>query len=404
MDKVKNVPEIRFKGFDDEWKDCFIEEFGKVKSCKRIYRDETSDYGDVPFYKIGTFGSKADAFIDYQTYEYYKKNFAYPRSGDILISASGSLGKVVEYMGEVAYFQDSNIVWLDIENNFLQNKFLKHLYSYVSWDTVEGSTIKRLYNKDILSKEIIIPSKDEQLKIANIFELLHEKLELEKEKHEKLINYKKAMLEDMFPKEGKNVPKVRFDGFNDEWDKINLERHAIFLKGKGYKRDDLISFGQEIILYGKMYTNYKTAYTESDSFASLQYGSVLSQAGDVIVPASGETAEDISIASAVLKNNIILGGDLNIIRPNDYLDSIFLALSLSTGSVKNELTKMAEGATIAHLRNNNLKSVTMLAPSPEEQSLIGNFFKNLDEKIELLEKKITKIENFKKAMLEKMFV
>lgn len=201
----------------------------------------------------------------------------------------------------------------------------------------------------------------------------------------------------------KKAPAIRFRAYNRDWKQLSLDQHASFLKGKGYKKEDLKSSGQEIILYGKMYTDYKTAYTKSDTFVNLQQGSVLSQAGDVIVPASGETAEEISIASAILKDNIILGGDINIIRPTGDLDPIFLALSISTGSVKNELTKMAEGATIAHLRNNNLKKVTVVAPHLEEQTQIGNFFKNLDEKLELEKEKHEKLKNFKKAMLEDMF-
>ncbi|WP_459540660.1 restriction endonuclease subunit S [Negativicoccus succinicivorans] len=201
----------------------------------------------------------------------------------------------------------------------------------------------------------------------------------------------------------KKAPAIRFRAYNRDWKQLSLDQHASFLKGKGYKKEDLKSSGQEIILYGKMYTDYKTAYTKSDTFVNLQQGSVLSQAGDVIVPASGETAEEISIASAILKDNIILGGDINIIRPTGDLDPIFLALSISTGSVKNELTKMAEGATIAHLRNNNLKKVTVVAPHLEEQTQIGNFFKNLDEKLELEKEKHEKLKIFKKAMLEDMF-
>lgn len=201
----------------------------------------------------------------------------------------------------------------------------------------------------------------------------------------------------------KNIPKIRFKGYKDEWEKISLSKRADFLKGYGYKKDDLKQFGNEIILYGKMYTDYKTAYASSDTFAEINSKSVLSKTGDVIVPASGETAEDISIASAILKNGIILGGDLNIIRPKNCLDSIFLAISISSGETKKKLTKMAEGATIAHLRNNNLKKVNLFAPSCEEQKQIGSLFKNLDEKLEIEREKHEKLVNFKKAMLENVF-
>ena len=137
--------------------------------CKRIFKDETSDAGDVPFYKIGTFGDQADAFISNEKYEYYKSKFSYPSKGDILLSASGTIGRIVEYTGEKAYFQDSNIVWLSHNNN-IKNSFLKVLYPTVKWYGIEGSTIKRLYNSNFLNTEIRIPDIKEQEKIGVLFE------------------------------------------------------------------------------------------------------------------------------------------------------------------------------------------------------------------------------------------
>ena len=136
--------------------------------CKRIFKNETSGSGDIPFYKIGTFGGKADAFISNDKYEYYKSKFSYPNKGDILLSASGTIGRIVEYTGEKAYFQDSNIVWLN-HNEDIKNVFLKVLYPTVKWDGIEGSTIKRLYNSNFLNTCINIPNTLEQEKIGDLF-------------------------------------------------------------------------------------------------------------------------------------------------------------------------------------------------------------------------------------------
>ncbi len=136
--------------------------------CKRIFKNETSDNGDIPFYKIGTFGNQADAFISTEKYEYYKSHFSYPNKGDILLSASGTIGRIVEYTGEKAYFQDSNIVWLNHNDN-IKNSFLKVLYPTVKWDGIEGSTIKRLYNSNFLNTEISVPKTQEQEKIGLFF-------------------------------------------------------------------------------------------------------------------------------------------------------------------------------------------------------------------------------------------
>ena len=131
---------------------------------KRIYKNQTTEKGEIPFYKIGTFGGSADAFISRELFEEFKNKYPYPKTGDILISASGSIGRTIEYLGEEAYYQDSNIVWLN-HNNSLDNKFLKYLYSVVKWSGIEGSTIKRLYNSNILNTEFLIPNIEEQKKI-----------------------------------------------------------------------------------------------------------------------------------------------------------------------------------------------------------------------------------------------
>lgn len=203
--------------------------------------------------------------------------------------------------------------------------------------------------------------------------------------------------------EKKNIPELRFKGFEDEWEELPLSKYADFSKGRGYTKNDLRPIGNEIILYGMMYTDYKLAYTEIDTYAYKKNNSVISTGVEVIVPASGETAKEISIASAVLKKGVILGGDLNIIKPDDNIDPLFLAMSISHGEVKKELTKMAEGATISHLRNNNLKTINILAPLIKEQEKISKIFINLDKKLELEKEKHKKLKDFKKSMLEDMF-
>jgi len=193
----KNVPEIRFKGFTDTWEQRKFKDYGSVAMCKRIFKYETSDSGDIPFYKIGTFGDKADAFITNEKYEYYKSKFSFPNKGDILLSASGTIGRIVEYSGEKAYFQDSNIVWLNHNDN-IKNSFLKVLYPIVKWDGIEGSTIKRLYNSNFLSTEIHVPKVEEQEKIGVLFEKIDNLITLHQHKLEKLKNMKKSLLNKMF--------------------------------------------------------------------------------------------------------------------------------------------------------------------------------------------------------------
>ena len=192
-----NVPEIRFKGFTEAWEQRKFGDVGCVSMCKRIFKTQTTDIGEVPFFKIGTFGRTADSYITKKLFNEYKAKFSYPEKGDILISASGSIGRIVEFSGKDEYFQDSNIVWLK-HNKEISNEFLKQLYQIVKWYGIEGTTIQRLYNSNILNTEFKMPSIDEQNKISSLLNCIDNLITLHQKKLNKLKNIKKSLLEKMF--------------------------------------------------------------------------------------------------------------------------------------------------------------------------------------------------------------
>jgi type I restriction enzyme S subunit len=194
----ETVPEIRFPGFTGDWKWCRLGDIGSVAMCKRIFKNETKASGDVPFFKIGTFGGKPDSFISRQLFEKYKENYPYPEIGDILISASGTIGRTVICQGEDAYYQDSNIIWLKRDKRQIENSFLKQFYNIVKWAGLEGSTIKRLYNSNVLSTMISLPTIDEQTKIGNFFNQLDDTITLHQRELDILKQTKKAFLQKMF--------------------------------------------------------------------------------------------------------------------------------------------------------------------------------------------------------------
>lgn len=193
----QTTPEIRLDGFDCEWEKKTLGDVGSVSMNKRIFKDETSENGDIPFFKIGTFGGEADSFITRAKFKEYRAKYPYPEIGDILISASGSIGRTVEYRGEEAYFQDSNIVWLN-HNGKLDNQFLKQFYSIVKWSGIEGTTIKRLYNKNILETTIFVPELEEQRAIGAFFANLDDLIASQQAKITELETLKKKLLQDMF--------------------------------------------------------------------------------------------------------------------------------------------------------------------------------------------------------------
>lgn len=199
------------------------------------------------------------------------------------------------------------------------------------------------------------------------------------------------------------IPIVRFRDFSEPWIKKQLSEVAEFSKGRGYSKKDLQSHGTPIILYGRLYTSYESVISNVETYANLEENSVVSEGGEVIIPASGESADDISRASCVIDRGIILGGDLNIVRPHEYLNSLFIAITLSNGSQQRELSKRAQGKSVVHLHNSDLKAVKLFYPSYEEQSAIGSLFRTLDDLLASYKDNLANYQSLKTTMLSMMF-
>lgn len=188
--KVLNVPHLRFPEFSGEWKKCKLGDLCNVLMCKRILVSQTNTEDGVPFYKIGTIGSTPDAYISKELFDDYKVKYNYPRKGEVMITCAGTVGKCVVYDGEDAYFQDSNIVWIDNPTQYISNGFLFHLLSKVDWRKLNSTTIIRIYNDDLRNLKMSYPRKEEQQKISHLLSLLDERIATQNkiiEKYESLI-------------------------------------------------------------------------------------------------------------------------------------------------------------------------------------------------------------------------
>ncbi len=150
--------------------EILLGDIGKVSMCKRIMKSETSTVGDVPFFKIGTFGKQPDAYISREKFEEYKATYSYPNKGDILISASGTIGRTVVFDGKDAYYQDSNIVWIANDESIVLNRYLYYYYQLQPWNASTGGTIARLYNDNISKSKISVPPIQEQKRIVSILD------------------------------------------------------------------------------------------------------------------------------------------------------------------------------------------------------------------------------------------
>ena len=247
-----------------------------------------------------------------------------------------------------------------------------------------GQTMPSINTEILKTTPLRLPESTlEQEQLGKYFLNLDTLITLHQRKYEKLVNIKKSMLDKMFPQNGESVPEIRFKGFTDPWEQRKLGEIAVFSKGVGYSKNDLCEEGTPIILYGRLYTKYETCVFDVDTFVKEKAGSVYSKGGEVIVPASGETAEDISIASVVVKPGILLGGDLNIVSPTAEYDSAFLALTISSGATHKYLSSLAQGKSVVHLHNSDIQSVSAKFPTKREQEKIHLIFGKIDTLITL---------------------
>ena len=406
------LPKIKFKNFDEKWNRKKLHSIAPLRGGFAFKSEKFQNTG-IPIVRIsnikfdGTVGGEFECYSKIISDEKFVL-----RGRSILLAMSGATtGKIAMLDSEeeyyqnqrVGYFQNTGEVDYDFLSSVLQTKAFTNQLNTV---LVAGAQ-PNISSKEVDSFEFHIPeSIDEQSAIGSLFRTLDDLLASYKDNLANYQSFKATMLSKMFPKAGQTVPEIRLDGFEGEWEVQSLKELASFSKGNGYTKSDLVNSGNEIILYGQLYTNYQTVISMVNTFVlETREKSVISKGGEVVVPASGESAEDISRASVIEKSGVIIGGDLNIIYPDENkVDSIFLALTISNGSQQKELIKKAQGKSVVHLRNNDLEKVVLHYPSMEEQRAIGTYFSNLDNLINSYQEKISQLETLKKKLLQDMFI
>ncbi len=411
---MSNKPQIRFNGHKDGWKESQLKNEVDYTSTGVRACDVSPD-GEYDLYDAN------DVIGKVKTYASDKPYISIIKDG----SGVGRVRMLPEYtnclgtMGCISPKGDNNVNF--IFGHIQTKDFKKHIIS---------GAIPHVYFKNYGEDSISLPLPDEQKKIGDFFKALDELIDAKEEELNKLRQLKQALLQQMFPSNDidnsngggynllidnylkqdnmivsmvPNAPRIRFKGFTEPWKRMPLSKCVRFAKGRGYSKNDLCDNGAPIILYGTMYTDYTTNITRVDRYAKMKGNSLLSIGNEVIVPASGETAEDIARASAVLCEDVILGGDLNVLYPTENLNASFLALELTYGQSHHSLVKKAQGISVVHLHNSDIEELDILVPEYPEQQLIGKFFREQDNGIIASQDKINKLKTIKQSLLQKMF-
>ena len=371
-------------------------DLAKVEMDKRIYKEQTSAEGEIPFYKIGTFGGKADSYISEDLYNEYTRKYPHPKEGDILISASGSIGRTVVYHGEKAYFQDSNIVWLN-HNGALNNEFLLQFYSRVKWAGLEGSTIKRLYNKNILETEINVPDIREQKNIGEFFTQVDNLITLHQRKLENLKLKKKALLQKLFPKNGEQFPELRFPGFTDAWEQRKLGDYlSIPIKEQleVNSSNDLLTV--KLNLGGvELGANRDTLSLGSTTYYKRLAGQFIYGKQNFFNGSMGIIPEELDGKGS--------SGDVPSLNISNILPE-FLYTYVSRECYWRPKEASASGTGSKRIHEATLLSFDIAVPDEQEQKLIATCMNGITNLITLHQRKLEHLQLQKKALLQQMFV
>ncbi len=346
-------------------------------------KHQTTRYGEIPFYKIGTFGNTADAFISKKLFLEYKTKYSFPKKGDILISASGTIGRAVIYDGKPAYFQDSNIVWIDNDETLVKNDFLFYAYSNVKWNT-EHTTILRLYNDNFSNTLIPLPPLNEQIAIANILSALDrylynlDALILKKE------SVKKALSFELLSQ------RKRLKGFNQAWQRVRLGDIGKPCMCKRVMKHQTTRYGEIPFYKIGTFGNTADAFISKKLFLEYKTKYSFPKKGDILISASG------TIGRAVIYDG----------KPAYFQDSNIVWIDNDETLVKNDFLFYAysnvkwntEHTTILRLYNDNFRNTLIPLPPLNEQIAIANILSDLDSEIISLKNKKRQFDNIKKAL------
>jgi type I restriction enzyme S subunit len=363
------------KNISSEWQQVKLGDIGRVSMCKRIFKEQTLSHGEIPFYKIGTFGSIPDAFISKDLFVTYKNKYAYPKKGDILISASGTIGRTVVFDGEESYFQDSNIVWIANPENKVLNKFLEYVYKKTKWTSTDGGIISRLYNENLRSIKFLLPPLPEQNRIVSVLETWDKAIEKISKKIELKKQIKKGLMQDLL------TGNKRLKGLSNKWEVKKLGDVSVIKKGDSITKKDVTEGNVPVIAGGQQPAYY---HNQSNRIGKT-----------ITVSASGAYAGYIDYY-----NQPIFVSDCTSIKEKDVdIDFIYLYLKLK----QQYIYSLQSGGAQPHVQPKDLQIIKIEFPkSKDEQSAIAKIINTADNEIQELEKKLQIIKDQKCYLLNNL--
>ncbi|MGB6128891.1 MAG: restriction endonuclease subunit S [Psychrilyobacter sp.] len=424
---TKLQPELRFKEFSGDWEENKLGELLIEYRLGGNYKNSEVPT-DYPLIKMGNLDrgkiklNKIEYIVEGENIE----NIDLIKKDDIFFNTRNTLdlvGKVAIWRSELSKaFYNSNLMLMRYSNNRFMNYRLNSFEGIKKLRSIATGTtsVAAIYTKDLLKVELSTPCLEEQEKIALFLSLVDEKIQKLEGRKKKLEEYKKGIMQGIFSA-GKNsinnyeliTNNYRFKPTSPEdvekygesypdWEEKKLGEISKFSKGKNISKADVSEIGLECIRYGELYTRYSETISDVVSKTELTKEQlVLSGIGDILIPASGETAIDLATASCIMKEGIAIGGDINIIKTNE--NGVFMAYYMNSAK-KHAIASLAQGISVIHIYNSQLQSLKLNLPCLEEQQKISDFLSSVDEKIEKVGAEVERMKEFKKGLLQGMFV
>ena len=389
----RNVPALRFPEFTEEWKKCKLGDLCNVLMCKRILASQTNTEDGVPFYKIGTIGSTPDAYISKELFDDYKVKYSYPHKGEVMITCAGTVGKCVVYDGEDAYFQDSNIVWIDNPTQNISNGFLFHLLSKVDWRKLNSTTIIRIYNDDLRNLKMSYPQKEEQQKISHLLSLLDERITTQNKIIEDLKKLKSAISKHLFSRKDLLETTIR------------LADIAALKNGYAFQSSKYDTKGKWKILTianvsGERYINDDDCNCIINLPNDIQGHQILKE-GDILISLTG----NVGRVSLCMAGNILLNQRVGLLCITKNVNQEFLYQVLSSRRFENSMVACGQGAAQMNIGKGDVENFVLpYSSNANNIHLVARILHSYDECIINEQQELTLLTMQKQYLLDQMFI
>ena len=382
--KILNVPNLRFPEFSGEWEKTRLGDNCNIQMCKRIMAVQTNTDGGVPFYKIGTIGGKADAYISKDLFDEYKAKYSFPHKGEVMITCAGTVGKCIIYNGEDSYYQDSNIVWIDNPKEIISNDFLYHLLSKINWSHLNSTTIVRIYNDDLRNLKLYYPIHDEQKKITNFLSLINKRIATQNKIIEDLKKLKSAIIHRCYSSQTNMIPLSELLKQCSDRNRSGSDLQVLSVSNK---------YG--FIAQSDQFEDREVASDDTSNYKVVKKGMFAYNPARINVG---------SIALYEMDGNGIVSPMYVCFTTKSELLPSYLKYYFASQTFKHEMYKRLEGSVRLCLTFEELCNIEIHLPSIEQQKNISKYISKIENNLSLVDSIFSKYQQQRRYLLSQMFI